>query len=422
MSASFLDLSVARAMSDLRLTLEAAPARPSPPAAGAAPRLAFGSETTFSVVSERAAFDALEMEWNDLAARAEPAPSVFQSFNWHWHWCNHFLDPRPASRNRLHILLARRQGRLVLVWPLVVTRRHGLDVLRWMGEPVGQYGDVILDADARATPLLEQAWRHLVQTAPADVIALRKVRGDAAADRVLARCCRVRTATERAPYVELAPGRARPDSQRHSAKACKNRRRLRRRLESAGGLGSVSASASGEAGRLAALAVDMKRAWLADRGLYSKALRDERFTRFLTDVATDTHRPTGCRVRALELAGWPIALQVAFAAGTTEYVHLTVYSLAHEKSGAGVLLLEDGLRSAAAEGLCRVDLLAPADDYKLGWADGCVRVDDWAHPITLRGRIYAAGYLAMARGRLKAVARELPRGLRRLCLHALRLT
>ena len=53
---------------------------------------------TISVVSERASFDALEPEWNDLFRRAGRDAQLFQSFNWSWHWANHYLDPGRARR------------------------------------------------------------------------------------------------------------------------------------------------------------------------------------------------------------------------------------------------------------------------------------------------------------------------------------
>jgi hypothetical protein len=38
--------------------------------------------TTFAIVADRAGFDALEPEWNDLFARAGRDTHVFQTFNW----------------------------------------------------------------------------------------------------------------------------------------------------------------------------------------------------------------------------------------------------------------------------------------------------------------------------------------------------
>ncbi len=78
-------------------------------------------------VSDRAGFDALEAEWNALFERAGRSTQLFQRFNWLWHWCNHYLaDPQaPGRGSRLAIVTARREGRLVMVWPLVSERAGG---------------------------------------------------------------------------------------------------------------------------------------------------------------------------------------------------------------------------------------------------------------------------------------------------------
>ena len=51
-----------------------------------------------------------------LFQRAGQGTQMFQTFNWLWHWCNHFAGE--GSGVQLSIVTARRNGRLVLVWPL----------------------------------------------------------------------------------------------------------------------------------------------------------------------------------------------------------------------------------------------------------------------------------------------------------------
>ncbi len=64
-------------------------------AANASPAVA----VDLRLVAERAAFDALENEWNDLFARAGKPTHVFQSFNFCWHWANHYLTSSPDDGN-----------------------------------------------------------------------------------------------------------------------------------------------------------------------------------------------------------------------------------------------------------------------------------------------------------------------------------
>ena len=128
----------------------------------------------FAIVRDRAGFDALEPEWNALFARAGRDTHLFQTFNWNWHWANHCLGA--AAKIVLAIVTGRSHGRLVLLWPLVIARRGGVKVLHWMGEPVSQYGDVLIDSVPHKALLLLESWRFLGAELGAAAVNLRKAR------------------------------------------------------------------------------------------------------------------------------------------------------------------------------------------------------------------------------------------------------
>ena len=62
-----------------------------------------------------------------LRARRLPA-QVFQTFNWNWHWANHYLGSSEGGITgvELAIVTGRREGKLVMVWPLVTERVRGI--------------------------------------------------------------------------------------------------------------------------------------------------------------------------------------------------------------------------------------------------------------------------------------------------------
>src|SRR6478609_4610579 len=98
-----------------------------------------------------------ETDWNDLFWRAGRGSQIFQTFNWNWHWSNHYLpSPSDEAAPSLAIVTGRRDGRLVMVWPLTTERVAGLSQLAWMGDPVSQYGDILVEPEA--VPLLGEAW------------------------------------------------------------------------------------------------------------------------------------------------------------------------------------------------------------------------------------------------------------------------
>src|SRR5207244_2064920 len=95
-------------------------------------------------------------------------------------------------------------------------------------------------------------------------------------------------------------------------------------------------------------------------------------------------------------------------------MHLIAFNLDFEKSGAGVLLLEQSLKDGYKENLTLYDMLAPGDAYKFDWCDRSDEVFDWVKPLSLKGYIYARLYLGFLRGRVKAALKTMPQPLRRM--------
>lgn len=370
---------------------------------------------SFQIVRDVGGFEALEGEWNGLFARAARDIHVFQTFNWVWHWTRNFLDTSPAARHSLAILVAREGGRTVLIWPLLLER--GLvRRLSFLGEPASQYGDALIEPREDQEAVLAAGLAHIQRALKPDVLHLRKVRHDAGIRPFLeARRARVTDRLE-APFLDL--GAADPEH-RFPAKARKNRRRLMRRLAERAPV-EVASHLCGSAAREAAhVAVSLKRAWLKERGLISRAMADRRMASFLADAVSCERRPTGARVSVLRSGGETASVEIGFSARGRLALHLIVYSLKFEKSGAGVIHLENTVQRARAAGVSTLDLLAPKADYKMEWADGTVPVADYTLALTLTGRIYGAVYLGFLRERIKSMLEVLPRSVRRLAAAAL---
>lgn len=361
-----------------------------------------------AVVSTRSGFDALEADWNGLFERAGRSEQLFQAFNWNWHWANHFLK-NGRSAASLAIVTGRLDGRLVMVWPLVMERAVGLRVLAWMGEPVSQYGDVLVEAGPERMAMLRAAWGFILATLKPDLARLNKTRIDSAIAPLLAERGAISTQQLDAPYLDLASAPTfAAYEERYTVKARKNRRRLARRLEEQGAVQFQQFHEGREAGAIVRQAIAIKRLWLQQKGLVSPALADGRTMAFFEAAAGDTVRPTGIRVSALMCGETLTAAEIAFAQGQRLAIHLMVYDLDYEKRAAGVLLLERNLAVSLAAGVETYDLLAPGDGYKKEWADGTVRVDDYAVPVTIGGRAYVRGYLAYLRPKLKAAVGRIP--------------
>jgi CelD/BcsL family acetyltransferase involved in cellulose biosynthesis len=356
------------------------------------------------LITSRAEFYALEHEWNALFERSGRPWQIFQSFNWLWHWANHYLDDRTG----LSIVAGRQEDRLVMLWPLLVRRVAGLTQVSWMGEPVSEYGDVLLEQTAHARDLLCQAWAF-VKSLDADVVYLRKVRHDAVVFPFLVETGVISISSSSAPYLDLASAKDfETYERRYPAKTRSGRRRRLRRLSEMGSVAFEQHTGGPTARDLVDRALAMKRGWLAQRGRLSPVLQDSRFGRFLGDVAQGHRRSTGTRISAVRCNGRPIGVEISFACKGHVFGHVIAHDLAFEKQGVGVVLAQYSIRTAHEQGYDVFDLLAPDDAYKMNWADASMALDDCAVPLSRTGRVYVHLWLRFARRWLKNLANRMP--------------
>ena len=152
-----------------------------------------------------------------------------------------------------------------MVWPLVTARGAGLVQLSWMGEPVSQYGDVLVESSSDAAALLRAAWAYIITSLKPDLVRLPHVRDDAAVAPLIAELGAFATQRRTAPYISRAEAdNAAPPSRNH-------RRALAKRLARLGTVtfGEFAESAQARAARrrhhrMEARATEAARDHLAD--------------------------------------------------------------------------------------------------------------------------------------------------------------
>jgi len=389
------------------------PLRDDSPRTGTAEVIAPAETLSLALVTDRLGFNALEGEWTEFFARAGRSTQLFQSFAWLWHWCNHFLAAGDRAQS-LAIVTGRRNGRLVLVCPFVKATSGGLSSLSFMGDPVSQYGDVLVEDGPDAAADLRAAWDFALEATGVDCVHLRKVRADAALAPLLAAAGTAVSETESAPYVAFDGLSDYADfEQRYPKAARKNRKRQLRRLEDCGST-AFERHAAGEAAREhVGLAMALKRAWLKERGLVSAAVSDPRTDAFFRDCASGRGPAAGVEVGLVRTGGEIAAIEIAIRCKERVAVHLIAYNLTFERMGAGALLMEDSVRRACESGCATLDLLAPGAGYKLAWTDRAVDVADHALGLTGAGKLYTAIYLQRMRPTVKSAIEQLPMTVRR---------
>lgn len=299
------------------------------------------------------------------------------------------------------IAVVHRHGEPVVVFPTVVTRWNGLKTVRFLGDPLIQYGDVIAARDALPSDI-EAAWQAATDPALAQLIYLRKVRDDARIAPLLARSTRT-AATQYAPFIDVARDAT------SNARDARELRRVRRRLLELGDVafevlqGNAAADAVGEA-------IALKRSWLDAQGALSRVIGDDDWEQAIHAMAGANNAPL--RVARLSVDSRTAAIEIGLVHADRWCAFLGAVSPDFARYSPGHTQMAETVAYCRAHGLAIYDLLAPAEHYKRKMSHGAAAVRDYVAPLTATGWL---GVLA-AQGlpAVKSAAAGMPRGLRRL--------
>ncbi len=288
----------------------------------------------------------------------------------------------------------------MVVLPTVVTRFSGVPTLRFLGDPLIQYGDALVARDASERHL-DVAWDAAADPAVVRFAFLRKVRDDARIAPLLARRTAI-VADHRAPYVDPhRPPVAKARDQREL-------RRFRRRLQDIGAL-RFTVVAGADALPHLREAIELKRAWLAERGMPSGVIGDADWESAVEALARAPASPL--RIARLSVGERTAAVEIGVVCGTRWCAFLGALDPDFARSGPGHVQMAETIAHCRDAGLSVYDLLAPADVYKDGLAHDAVAVRDHAVALTAAG--WAGMIAATALPAAKRLAARLPAGLLR---------
>jgi CelD/BcsL family acetyltransferase involved in cellulose biosynthesis len=330
-------------------------------------------------------------DWLALATQGGAA-TAFQSYKVAAACAAAHLRQRETPR----ILIARREGRPILIIPLVIARWLGVRVVRFLGDPLIQYGDVLAEPGVHDDDIAA-GWEAALRVDAAAAL-LRRVRADGRTAAHLARHAGD-VLTQETALVDLQQAGA------LTARNARELRRLRRRLAEQGEL-EISFPKGAEARRVLDQALVLKRAWMREHALASAVIGDANWEPVLAEMVASG----ALRIAALTVGGRLAAAELALCDASCWYGFLGAFDPHFAKAGPGHVLTAACLDKARAEGLTCYDQLPPAQAYKREQATHMLTVRDYALALSPQGRLVtaAAGLVP----ELKSVFANLPAGVR----------
>ncbi len=355
----------------------------------------------FQTIDKPRDFRALAAEWRALYRACGSTASPFQSFSFLDRWIEIYLP----SDSRIAVVIARQAGKLVFALPLILRERLGVIHLEFMGMPVAQYCDALIDPAVASAVSIDLD--HLVRSLGADILIVSHVTENSALKRLGLNSAHV-VKQEWAPRADLCervsgdqPGSA------YSAKARSNYRRWLRHIEKEGPpLASFEPHGS-DAVDAATLAIKLKRAWLEQNAIVSPTVFSPRFEAFFASMAA-VPDDGGLKITALQAGDRTIGLDLSFDSEKCTFGHVLALATG-ASNGAGHLLIHAAFAAARRRGKTFFDLNAPADPFKLQHSDSVSAVTTYAFTPTIRGRLYRRMMLEGAMPLAKQIVRNLPR-------------
>ncbi|HWW46841.1 MAG TPA: GNAT family N-acetyltransferase [Xanthobacteraceae bacterium] len=307
------------------------------------------------------------------------------------------------------IALVRHGGQIETMWPLKIKRQLGVAIATDLASPITQYSDVI--GKPLAAEALADLGAQLRAAYAIDALQTRNVRGDSGLMPAFAERPGSIVARSDAPYIDLAGYRDFAEySTRFGKNTTRNRRQRRNNLQRLHGYIDFRVLRGAEAQPALRTALEWKRMWLKQNGLFSRV-----FDRGVNESAliNSAAHPSVC-LSVLSVAGRPAAIEMGLIAGDHYAAYLGAFDAKFAEFSVGQEQMLRTIEWCMQQGLQRYDLLPPSADYKMQWVRGQTPdpVVDHCLALSAAGRAYA---LLQRHGKTNArrALAAIPRSLRR---------
>lgn len=381
-----------------------------------------------SILRDEASFLGIRADWERLLASAAQ-PHFFHDFPWKW---RSWLCVASHRNTALRIIVVRQNGRVVLIFPLVVSGRIG----RFLNSETWEYRDLIVEEGPCIDQWFNAAWTALVELSEFDILLLQNVRSPSVLARLLALVKpRIWCSHSYSPVIRLRDfdGWDSYASSR-STKLVADQRRQWRRLSSAlPDLRCVRVKENDAVRDLIGWMIDRKGEWAGYKQLPMQGFLSNERKELLVQAAIDACDSNRALVFELVGNGRTISAGMGFLCNKQFTFELFAYDLEWENYSPSRLLQEMMIRWCLVNDIEEFDFLPRTEggrSYKDLWANGNVRSYSYAIPLSVRGRMLLRWKRSSAaRLLVKTITRSsmygiLPNALRRalrpIASHALR--
>ncbi len=349
--------------------------------------VAAGTRLELATLTRAEELEGLEDEW-DALVRAMPRPTPFLLHAWLVPWLRHYGD---GAELAIHV--ARRNGRLVAALPLIVRRRFGLRIARFVGGRQSALADLLLAPDEPFSTAGAIADRI---SSSADLVDLYGLPTESRLAQVGGSSLEVLPRVE-APVLDLDPDWETVYRSKTGSKKRNLHKRRRRQLAELGRLEVVVARSPDELGDALEDAFRLHELRWNGRpdGSGFVTAQGIPFHREAVRALAKLDVP---RIVLLRLDGRAIAFHYYLAFEGTMYVHRLAFDPAYSRNSPGLVNTLDTIEAASDEGLKRVEFLGGGERYKVELAD---RFEPLGHALGLasglRARAFVNGELGAIR-------------------------
>jgi len=346
----------------------------------------------YEVVTTPEAFLALRGPWDELCARAH-ARFVGQTFDWAWLCWQTVAHPRGRT---LACIVARSGDRLVLAWPLAISRDGWRGATaRPLDSETSEYSDILVEDGPDARGRVACAFAMLRRARACDRLELANVRADTLLASVLA-------SPPQGPKPMRAGSMSAASVNWHGidswdgyieALDAKERRELgrkKRRLEEQAPLRMDAVRDAGEAAAVIDWTLDRKLAWLETTGRHNDWIATPEHRAFLK-ASMAALGPAGRRVIFVLRLGETIIAMLLSSVGDTQLEWFMCASdPAYSRQSPAQVLREYVLRWAYERRL-DCDFRMGEQRFKALWGNAVTPTSTWIVANSLRGRAWVSG-------------------------------